>query len=242
MVFNPKIFHDEEAVATAIVEKVIRLVSSKPHAVLCFACGETPRPVMTKLAQLSNDGKIDFSNVQILGLDEWVGVGRETKGSCAQMLYDDWFTGMNFRYDQIHIFNGRAENLDLEVARANDFFDRYGIDFLLLGVGMNGHIGLNEPGFNPDQNANIVSLSETTQRVMLKYFATDVNLTQGITLGFKQLLQAKQTIVMVTGERKAEISKKIATTEPTNLLPATLLKNSKTDFYFDWLSGNGLNL
>ena len=211
------------------------MVNAKPDAVLCLACGETPQPVMDRLVKARNEGRADFSRIRLLGLDEWIGVGRQAMGSCAQMLYDDFFTPMALRQDQISIFNGLSENLNDEIKKANRIVEELGIDFTLLGIGMNGHIGLNEPGFNPALNASIVSLSDITKIVMTKYFGGKSGLSEGITLGFAQLLNARKIVLMATGERKAKIVKQIIDSSPNNQLPASLLKISahQTEFYLD---------
>lgn len=224
-----------------IVKNITEIVVKKPEAVLCFACGETPRPVMNRLIQMKKSGEINFSKIKILGLDEWIGVGRETTGSCAQMLYDDFLIPMDFRPDQIHIFNGLAANLDLEVEQANQFIKDYGIDFVLLGIGMNGHIGLNEPGCDPMAKVNVISLSETTRKVMTKYFNDTIFLTQGITLGLSQLLKANHVVLMAVGERKAEIVKRVLNSDVTPDVPATVFKNKeKVCFFVDAEAGQFL--
>lgn len=224
---NLKKFDSESELVDRIVSTIKQVIKNKPDAVLCFACGETPRPVMNRLVELRNAGVVDFSRVRLLGLDEWIGVDRSTNGSCAQMLYDDFFTPMRFREDQISIFNGLSECLNNEISRMNQIVSELGIDFVLLGIGLNGHIGLNEPNFNPKRNANIVDLSEITQKVMTKYFDKSVHISKGITLGFKQLLKAKKIILMATGERKSEIVKEVVESEPSITIPATLLKERK---------------
>lgn len=214
------------------VELICQIVKEKPDATLCFACGETPRPVMNGLIQCHEKGSVDFSRVTLIGLDEWIGVGRETKGSCAQMLYDDFFTPMGFKEDQITIFNGLSANLSDDIEKINDLVEKKGIDFLLLGIGMNGHIGLNEPGEDPNQNAHLVNLSATTKKVMSKYFSEEIAIEKGITLGFSQLLNAKTIIMIATGERKAKIVKQIIEQKPNPQLPASLLKLSKNESLF----------
>ncbi|MDR0298635.1 MAG: 6-phosphogluconolactonase [Streptococcaceae bacterium] len=222
----------------ALVEKI---VENRADSVLCFACGETPRPVMNRLVEMKKSGEIDFSRVRIIGLDEWIGVGRDTVGSCQQMLYDDFFIPLNLREDQIMLFDGLTEDLDKEIEKMNHVIEDLGIDFILLGIGMNGHIGLNEPGCEVDVKAHLIDLSEMTQTVMKKYFAeqAETSLTQGLSLGFQQILSAEHIVLMATGERKAEIVEKVVQHEPTNEIPATLLKNStkETLFFVDAEAG-----
>ncbi|MGM9887247.1 MAG: 6-phosphogluconolactonase, partial [Lactococcus sp.] len=227
-----------------VVKKICLIVKKKPDAVLCFACGETPRPIMNKLIILHKNKEIDFSRVRIVGLDEWLGVDRETVGSCAQMLYDDFFTPMNFREDQISIFNGKSNNLQKEITDATRIVDELGIDFVLLGIGMNGHIGLNEPGTEIGSGVRVVQLSTTTKQVMGKYFEGHFDIQSGITLGFSQLLNSRNIVLMATGNRKSEIVKKIVHSEPNIDIPATFFKKSnyESEFYIDKDAGNDIYL
>ncbi len=234
-----KRFENVDNLVNRTVEEVKRILSEKPDAVFCFACGETPRPVMGKLIKMNREGEIDFSRARFVGLDEWIGVGRQTIGSCKQMLYDDFFTPLGLREDQITLFNGLSNDLQAEIRKINSLISDLGIDFILLGVGMNGHIGLNEPGCDTALEAHIVDLSEMTIKVMTKYFNKEMNLTKGISLGFAQLLRAKNIYLIATGKRKAIIVEKIINSSPTNVLPATLLKDSlyESNFYVDLEAG-----
>lgn len=230
-----KLFDNTNDLAKQAVEIICQIVCEKPDATLCFACGETPLPVMNGLIECHQKGTVDFSKVRLIGLDEWIGVGRKIKGSCAQMLYDDFFTPMAFRENQIMIFDGLSTTIENDINNINTFIDKNGIDFLLLGIGMNGHIGLNEPGVDPNQKAHVVELSATTKKVMSKYFSEDFEIDKGITLGFLQLLNARNIIMMATGERKAKIVKQIIEQKPNPQLPASLLKlsNNETLFFVD---------
>lgn len=206
---------------------VKKIVEEKPDALLCIAAGETPRPVMAKLIEMKETGQIDFSRVRFVGLDEWLGVDLTCVGSCAQMLYDDFFNQLDIREDQIVLFNGKSQDISREIHKMDLLIDELGLDFILLGLGMNGHIGLNEPQSSPDKKTHLVALSETTKQVMVKYFDDDVMLTQGITLGFKQILAAQHVILMATGEKKSAIVQQVMDCDVTIDLPASQLKNAQ---------------
>lgn len=228
-----------EALTNKVTEKMIKLLADKPEAVFCIAGGETPLPVMKKLIQLQKTNKIDFSKATFISLDEWIGLDRTTKGSCIQTLEDHLFQPLGLRAEQIKFFDGKATNLTAELTKMNTFVAAYGIDFILLGLGMNGHIGFNEPGVTTEANAQIVGLDEVTTTVMTKYFNEKLPLTQGITLGFRQILDANQIILMATGEKKAEIVKATIEGEPTSQVPSTILKQAQNEalFFVDRAAG-----
>lgn len=224
-------FENAEELAEEVVSEITALIEAKPDALLCIAAGETPRPVMNRLIEYKKQGKVDFSRVRFIGLDEWIGVGRETVGSCAQMLYDDFFIPMDLREDQIMIFDG-LEEVEKQIMKMDRLSEELRIDFMLLGVGMNGHLGLNEPGEAIYEQTHVVELSEITKQVMTKYFDGKIKISQGITLGFKQFFDTKRVILMATGKRKASIVNKIISSEATSEVPASLMKESKENVSF----------
>jgi 6-phosphogluconolactonase/glucosamine-6-phosphate isomerase/deaminase len=93
---------------------------------------------------------------------------------------------------------------------------------MLVGVGTNGHIGMNEPGTSFDSYAHISTLAEETKKVGQKYFSKPTSLSLGITLGLRHLREAKLPIVMASGEKKAEIIAKGLTQTPTEEIPVSI--------------------
>lgn len=82
------------------------------------------------------------------------------------------------------MFNALSEDLEQECRQMNNVIaEKGGIDLMLVGAGMNGHIGFNEPGVSPQNYAHVVALHETTQTVGQKYFGRQTSLQLGITLG-----------------------------------------------------------
>ncbi|GAX47115.1 glucosamine-6-phosphate deaminase [Pseudolactococcus reticulitermitis] len=232
-------FKDTAAIVGQIGDEIQALVAQKTDAVICIAGGDTPLPVMKRLVDLKRNGSIDFSKVQFLGLDEWVGLGYDTKGSTRQTLYDNLYHPLAIPEAHIHFFQGDNANLQEEIDKTDAFVEQYGIDYMLLGIGMNGHIGFNEPGVGDDLMTHVIDLDTVTTTVMSKYFDDDLPLTQGMTLGFGQILQTKHLVLMATGEKKREIVKQTMASDMTRQIPSTILKKSvnETNFYVDAAAG-----
>ncbi|MBC1485410.1 glucosamine-6-phosphate deaminase [Listeria seeligeri] len=226
---NPQI------VAETISQKIIEIVKEKPTSLICIAGGDTPLLTIEALIKANQAGEVDFSKTQFVGLDEWIGLGRETKGSCIQTLYDAFFDRLeNVSSDQICFFDGQTADFEAECARVDAFIEACGgIDFILLGIGLNGHIGFNEPFVPVDVNCHVVELDNVTKRVMSKYFDTDLPLTHGISLGMQQILTAKEIYLVATGEKKAEIVQQVIEKEPTVSIPATLVKQAIATLVLD---------
>lgn len=226
-----KIFANEQQVAEAIAyEMHAGLTSEQP--VFCLASGSTPAKGYELFAKSMTE-KTDLQPLKIISLDEWVGVEQANLGSCYQMLNQDLFSKLDLAQTQITFYDGMAEDLDAECQRIDQFIANNPITFSLMGVGMNGHIGLNEPGFPVLDYSSVVELSETTKTVAQKYFVEETKLAQGITLGLTQIINSKRVIVVITGAHKAEIVKAIFSDMGKELPAGQLLGYNHIDFYLD---------
>lgn len=105
-----------------------------------------------------------------------------------------------------------------------------GIDLMIVGIGMNGHIGFNEPGVDFALKSHVIDLDKTTVTVGQKYFKEDVVLKQGITLGLAHLMACKQVFLVANGEKKAGVIKKAVEGEITNQFPATIMQTHENGF------------
>lgn len=219
------IFKDYNALSQQAAEEIIALVKRKPDAVLCMASGSTPLLTCELLVQKAKAEDIDFSSCTFIGLDEWVGIPPGNEGSCAFFFRKHVLKHLNFSPSRIHLFNALSENLLRECAAMDSvIFENGGIDLMLVGVGMNGHIGFNEPGISFDLYSHIARLDETTTSVGQKYFKEAARLHQGITLGLKHLLESKKVLLLANGNKKAAVMQKALEGEITNALPASVIR------------------
>lgn len=215
------VFDTAELAAGHAADTAAALLAEKPDAVLCLAAGHTSLPVFEAFLGRG----LDFSRARFVGLDEWVGVGPEVEGSCASFLERNFFSKSNVRRENIRLFNALATDLDAECAAVERQIEDWGgIDYLLLGMGMNGHLALNEPGDSFERTAHVAELSETTKTVAPKYFSADMPpLRQGITLGVADFLRARRVQLTVFGAAKAPVVARLLELGPTTDLPATAL-------------------
>jgi glucosamine-6-phosphate isomerase len=224
-----KIFKDNNELSFATSEEIIRIIKTKPDAVLCLATGQSPILTYQMLVEKITADKIDISKITFIGLDEWVGISPDMEGSCQHFLQTRLFKPLNVSASKVYLFNALATDLEKECTRMNDAIaEKGGIDFMLVGVGLNGHIGFNEPGVSINNHAHVIELDETTKAVgQKKYFDKPVTIAQGITLGLQNFLEARFTIMIANGTKKAEIIKK-AIEEPISTdIPATLMRMHK---------------
>ncbi|GAB3219857.1 6-phosphogluconolactonase [Spirosoma arcticum] len=222
---NIQKFPDHDALSQHTAEHIAALINQKPDALLCLASGDTPIETYRRLVALAQAGHVDVSRCTFVGLDEWVGFGPDDAGSCSYYVYRDLFRPLGLRPEQIHTFNAKADDLAAECARLDALIDgRGGLDLLLVGMGMNGHIALNEPGTPFTNGCHVVELAESTKTVGQKYFDQETVLTQGITLGLRHLTGARTVILLVSGAKKAAMLYTALTGPVTEQVPASIVQ------------------
>ena len=220
-----RIYQDYHTLSAEAANKIIQQVKNKPTAVLCLAAGDTPRAAYSLLSEKARAEKIDFSRCTFVGLDEWVGVSPSNQGSCQHFLQTNVFAPLRIHASQTHLFDALSSDLDAECRRMDAIIrQKHGIDLMLVGVGMNGHIGFNEPGVKINLYSHVIPLDETTQTVGQKYFSQSTKLQKGITLGLQHLLDSKNAIMMASGTKKAGIIRKALEESITTRVPASIMR------------------
>jgi len=218
------IYQDYEILSRATADLIKDYISIKPNSLVCLASGHTPRGVFRCLVHDARSGLLDLSHSIFVSLDEWVGIPAQMKGSCREMMDEDFFIPLQIREDQIEFFDGTADDLPGEVARINArIADHGGLDIMLVGIGTNGHIAMNEPGTSFDTFAHIGILADETKAVGQKYFDTATVLSRGITLGLRHFREAKLPILMANGEKKAAIIRKTLSVAPSETIPSSIV-------------------
>jgi len=197
-----------------------KLLSREDIKMISLAAGETP---IATYQELVNDLP-DLSQKTFVGLDEWVGLNGSVRGSCYETLDNSVFNPWNVKKKQIHFFNGKSKNLLSQCDEINELLKKKYLDLIVLGLGLNGHLGFNEPGSSFDSLARVVDLSETTVRVGQKYFDRKMKLSRGLTIGLSQIKEAKHIMLLVKGEHKKEILNRFLTGEVSEQIPATVLR------------------
>lgn len=217
-----------QKVGAAVGEEICRLVQQKPDAVLCLAAGHTSLETFDYLVRQQAEERCDFSRVRMVELDEWVGMGREESESCTGFLHTNLFSPLKLNPHQIYLLDAKSKELEAECLRMERLLTELGgIDLILLGIGLNGHLGLNEPGCNFEQGPHITYLSETTKQVGQKYFSAQTDLRQGITLGIRDIMNARRAVLAATGSHKKEVVGRLLSEKIGSQLPATILRRHK---------------
>jgi glucosamine-6-phosphate isomerase len=225
------IYNDYAELSAKTAEQITAIINQKPDALLCFPAGETSVGTFEHLIELNLTGKVSFKNCKIVGLDEWANLGAMKSENCFSFLKKHFFDHIDYSEENLCFFNGESSDLKKECIKTDAFIKKYGpVDMMLLGAGMNGHLGLNEPGTSFDLYSHLVNLDKTTKEVGQKYFSGKVSLTSGITLGVKYIMEARTVILQLNGNRKAEVVRRLIESEISPSFPASVIKAHSNSF------------
>ncbi|MEG0366922.1 MAG: glucosamine-6-phosphate deaminase [Coprobacillus sp.] len=212
---------------------IIKTIQENPQGLYCFAGGDTPVRTLQLLVEAHHNHVIDLTQAYYIELDEWVGLDQDNPGSCLSYLKNNLFIPANIPSDHIHAFNTQAENMNDECLKANQYIEFHnGLTLTLLGVGVNGHLGFNEPGVSIDNNAHIIDLDETTKSVGQKYFSNQEILSQGVTLGIKQLMASKFVVVEANGKKKHHPIERVIRGDIDTMCPVTIINTHPQSHLF----------
>jgi galactosamine-6-phosphate isomerase len=217
-----------ESMSAKAARAVIHIIQSHKNPVLSPASGDSPTGLYKQLINEVNKNETDISRCFFVGLDEWAGMNGNDEGSCRFHLNNQLFNPLQIAENHIGFFDGRAEDLQAECDRIENFIQKHGgIDLAIVGLGMNGHVGMNEPGTSPSLHSHVTEIDSITQQVGQKYFKEKTALSKGITLGIMNLMEARNVFLLVNGKKKAEIVKQVLEGEISTQFPASFLRNHK---------------
>ncbi|MBL7740916.1 MAG: glucosamine-6-phosphate deaminase [Chitinophagaceae bacterium] len=220
-----KVFEDYPELSVAVATVIIECIRDNPHAVICFASGDTPRLAYQVVADMARKENINMQQCSFIGLDEWLGIPPDNAGSCHYFLQQLLFIPIGARPSQVYLFDAMTANEEEECEKMNNVIvAKGGIDLMIAGVGMNGHIGFNEPGTDIRSLAHVAVLDDTTRTVGQKYFRDKVVISKGITVGLKQVMEAKTLLMMANGQKKATVIRKAVEESISADFPASLIQ------------------
>lgn len=219
-----EIFKDYEALSAYAANEIATAIRQNPQLILCMASGHTPARACELLVKKLKEEKIDYSGFFFIGLDEWAGLFPANEGSCHYFFRTKLFEPLNLPSSQYHLFDAMAPNLQNECRKMDTIIQEKGIDLMLVGIGMNGHIGFNEPGTSFQSHCHVAELDEVTKTVGQKYFSETMVLKQGITTGLGDLLAAQKVFLMANGPKKANVIKDTVEGMVTENFPASIMQ------------------
>ena len=220
------IYKDAQAVARAASMVFAATLYEKPHAVFGLATGGTPEPLYAELVRMNAEGLIDFSKARTFNLDEYVGLAPDHPASYRRFMNEKLFSKINIDRANTHVPSGVAPDLKREAAEYDAAIERIGgVDVQLLGIGVNGHIGFNEPSNVFPYATNIVNLTASTIEANKRYFASaDEVPRRAISMGVGTIMAARKIVLIATGEGKANAILATVKGEIDPQVPASILR------------------
>ncbi|NYT66565.1 glucosamine-6-phosphate deaminase [Alcaligenaceae bacterium] len=220
------IFPDTVSIADYVSDTLINRIKNKPQIVLGVATGGTMEPIYARFVEQVRQQQLDVSQLTSFNLDEYVGLSADHPKSYAAYMRQHLFDPLGFDGSRNYLPDGLAQRLDEHCLEYSAKMQQHGgIEFQLLGVGGNGHIGFNEPGTPFDSRCHVVQLSEQTRIDNSRFFAENAIVpASAITMGMQDIMDAQEILLVATGQSKAAIVAEYVKNDITADIPFTVLK------------------
>lgn len=201
-------------------------VTLKPNSVLGLATGSTPVGTYEALVKLYQEGFVDFTKVKTFNLDEYYHLGPDNPQSYRFFMENHLFSKVNIPKEAIEIPRGLAQDVEAECRRYEEAIQAAGgIDFQLLGIGVNGHIGFNEPDVKFEAQTHLVALDQETIRSNARFFhSIEAVPKHALSMGIKTIMQSRHILLLASGLEKAETVHQMLKGKITPATPATILQ------------------
>jgi glucosamine-6-phosphate deaminase len=222
-----RLFETADAVGRALALDVARCLALNARLVLGLPTGRTPIPLYRELVRLHQSGRADFSRATTFNLDEFLGLDSRNPRSYRVFMQRHLFDHVDVAPRRIHFLNGAAR----DVARECDRYERAirragGIELQILGLGMNGHIGFNEPARALVARTHATRLTPGTRRANAALFGGRVSAVprEALSMGMATILQAERIVLVATGASKARCVERLIKGPVTPRLPGSFLQ------------------
>lgn len=210
-----------------VSQKATEIVLSKlkrDKVVLGLPTGSTPEGMYENLVKAHKAGQ-SFAHVTTFNLDEYVGLDPQHPQSFNHYMHERFFNHVDIDEKNIHIPSG-TEQMEHVCADYEALCAKNPQDLQILSLGSNGHIGFNEPGTNFESTAHVIRLKKQTRTDNSRHFKSlDEVPTYAITMGIKDILRAREILVLATGENKAQAVYQMINGAPNEVFPCTALQN-----------------
>jgi glucosamine-6-phosphate deaminase len=218
-------YSDYDEMSAAAARMIASRIAQLPEPVLGLATGSTPIGMYSELARIHDEEGLDFSRTTTFNLDEYWGLAPDDPRSYKWFMKGHLFSRVNLDPARTHVPRGVDVDPDAECQRYERLIEESGgIDLQVLGIGMNGHIGFNEPGADPNSRTRLVRLAQQTVDVNRAKGGLDSLPGYALSMGIGTIMEAKEILLLANGEGKAEIIRRALRGPVTRDVPASLLQ------------------
>lgn len=207
-----------EEIGEKIAKEMIELIQDKPNAILGLATGSSPIPTYKNLIEAYAKGEVSFKEVSSFNLDEYINPPFE-EATYRYFMKDNLFSHVDIDLKNTHFpSKENMKEYDEEIVIAG------GVDFQILGIGKDGHIGFNEPNTPFDSKTHIAELDESTRVANARFFhSLEETPTEAITMGLSTIMQARHIVMIASDLSKVDALKALLKGEEDLMWPATVL-------------------
>ena len=189
---------------------VMRINKFKPTEdrpfVLGLPTGSTPLETYRCLVKAYQDGKVSFKNVVTFNMDEYVGIEESHPESYHSFMWNNFFSHIDIKSENVNILNGNAPDLEEECRRYEEAIKSYGgIHLFMGGIGSDGHIAFNEPCSSLSSRTRVKTLTTDTIIANSRFFDHDINKVPktALTVGVGTVMDAEEVMILASGHNKA---------------------------------------
>ena len=205
------IVNDYQAIsqwAANYVAGKINAANPTPEKPFILGCptGSSPLGMYKALIELYKEGKVSFENVVTFNMDEYVGLPEDHPESYHSFMWNNFFSHINIKKENVHILNGNAEDLEAECAAYEAAIEAAGgVDLFMGGIGPDGHVAFNEPFSSLQSRTRIKTLTTDTIIANSRFFDNDINQVPrtALTVGVGTVMDAKEVMIVCNGHNKA---------------------------------------
>jgi glucosamine-6-phosphate deaminase len=222
-----RVFATPAALARALAADVARRLTATSELVLGLPTGRTPIPLYRELVRLHEAGRADFSRATTFNLDEFLGLSARDPRSYRAFMQRHLFDHVNLPRRRIQFLDGTTSDIDRECRRYERAIERAGgIGLQILGLGMNGHIGFNEPARALVARTHCTRLTRATRRANAALFDNRANAVpvKALSMGMATILHARRIVLLATGASKARCVERMIEGPVTPRLPGSFLQ------------------
>jgi glucosamine-6-phosphate deaminase len=226
MPWRLEIVPNEQALGKAAASTIAEQVQEQPDSVLALPTGRTPLRVYRELAAMDQRGELDLRSVQFFHLDEFYPMAMDSPASFQAFLWREFLSQVNVDRARVHFLNGLAEDPAAECRRYEEQIAAVGgLDLVVLGIGVNGHIAFNEPGSPADSRTRLVTLCPESRAASAYLFSSAEEVPrQGLTMGIGTIMEGERILLIAVGERKAQAVGQSLGDSITPALPASFVR------------------
>ncbi|MCF7944395.1 MAG: 6-phosphogluconolactonase [Spirochaetia bacterium] len=206
-----------QTAASILTEQIIK----KPNSLFTLATGQSPKDVYTRWVQEIKEQKINTEQMIIHKLDEWVGLPSGHKGTCERFLQENVLDPLSIDMSHYLSVSAETEEPKNESDRMHKELEKKGYsDVCVLGLGRNGHLGLNEPGEFLYPNTYTAELSNSSQNHAM---LSGAKVFYGITMGIGEILRSRHIVLLVSGTEKEKAVESLYSSAISTQNPASFL-------------------